>query len=262
MIIGISGKKQSGKDTVAKIIQYLIYKHNNKYIYKHSEHEFDIFKLNSEHYSNQPFKIVRFAELPKNIVCMITNCTREQLEDEEFKNEVLGEEWWYYEFAFTKIPYNKYNTNDYKNILDGILVKPTRRMLLQKIGTDCGRDIIHPNIWVNTVMSNYYPYAIKNSTDCVSKWIIPDVRFPNELQAIQERSGIVIRVNRTPRHIIESLGGKLNIDEDFKDAKLAYEHPSETSLDNAKFDYTIDNNGIIEELIYKVKDILIDIKLI
>ena len=49
---------------------------------------------------------------------------------------------------------------------------------------------------------------------------------------------------------------------DFKDAKLAYEHPSETSLDDAKFDYTIDNNGIIEELIYKVKDILIDIKLI
>ena len=39
-------------------------------------------------------------------------------------------------------------------------------------------------------------------------------------------------------------------------------HPSETALDNHPFDYTIDNNGTIEELIEKVREILIKEKLI
>jgi len=39
-------------------------------------------------------------------------------------------------------------------------------------------------------------------------------------------------------------------------------HLSETALDNYSFDYTIDNNGTIEELIIKVKEILIKEKLI
>ena len=39
-------------------------------------------------------------------------------------------------------------------------------------------------------------------------------------------------------------------------------HPSETALDNHSFDYTIDNNGTIEELIEKVREILIKEKVI
>ena len=40
------------------------------------------------------------------------------------------------------------------------------------------------------------------------------------------------------------------------------EHISETALDNAEFDYVIDNNGTIEELIKQVKKILIKEKII
>ena len=40
------------------------------------------------------------------------------------------------------------------------------------------------------------------------------------------------------------------------------QHPSETALDDYQFDYVIDNNGTIEELIEKVKVILIKEKLI
>jgi len=39
-------------------------------------------------------------------------------------------------------------------------------------------------------------------------------------------------------------------------------HPSETALDTATFDYIIDNNGTIEELIIKVKKILIKERII
>jgi hypothetical protein len=39
-------------------------------------------------------------------------------------------------------------------------------------------------------------------------------------------------------------------------------HPSETSLDYYSFDWVIDNNGTIEELIERVKEILLIEKII
>jgi hypothetical protein len=40
------------------------------------------------------------------------------------------------------------------------------------------------------------------------------------------------------------------------------EHESETALDNAEFDYEIINDGTISELIDKIRNILIENKLI
>ena len=34
-------------------------------------------------------------------------------------------------------------------------LKFTPRLLLQLLGTDAGRNIVHPNIWVNALMSDY-----------------------------------------------------------------------------------------------------------
>ena len=39
---------------------------------------------------------------------------------------------------------------------------------------------------------------------------------------------------------------------------IAY-HESETALDNAEFDYIIENNGTIEELVEKIKPIIFKI---
>lgn len=161
----------------------------------------------------------------KDIICLLINCNREQLEDESFKSKELGEEWWYYKGEVGIYPYNTpYEAN--KKLP---LIKYTPRKLLQKIGTDLFRNQLHPNTWVSSTFANYLNDA----------WIITDVRFPNELQAIKDRNGIVIRVNRN-----NSL---------FKSVI----HESETALDNYEFDYIIDNNGTIEDLIIKVKEILI-----
>ena len=84
-------------------------------------------------------------------------------------------------------------------------------------------------------------------------WIITDLRFPNELQAIKDRGGITIRVNRPVENYPEN--HKFNGDTQSA-IKIAHNHPSETALDNATFDYTIINDGSIEELIEKVKEIL------
>jgi hypothetical protein len=56
---------------------------------------------------------------------------------------------------------------------------------MQLIGTDCGRDIIHPNIWLNATMEKYVPGK--------SNWVLTDTRFPNEGSGIYQRKGIVLR---------------------------------------------------------------------
>ncbi len=147
----------------------------------------------------------------------------------------------------------------------------TVRQFLQEVGTDVMRNVIHPNFWVNALFVDYKPtYNAKHpiTVDTAPNWIITDVRFPNELQAIKDRGGVTIRVNRL------SVEPSIKDENWYKGLKsynmlsksgeisLKNLHPSETALDNAEFDYIIDNNGTIEDLIVKVKDILIKEKVI
>jgi hypothetical protein len=144
--------------------------------------------------------------------------------------------------------------------------KYTYRLLLQIVGTDVMRDTIHPNGWVNSLMSEYKPLddtqraSIGNVLDYTNcpfpNWIITDLRFSNELEAVKNRKGISIRINRPkPECTCSVLTAENCMKSCDKSAPL--EHISETALDNAIFDYTINNNGSIEELIEKVKEILI-----
>ena len=157
MLIGISGKIGSGKDTIGKIIQFLTLPPNefsltNKDILADMQHKWYCADKSS-------FRIKKFADTLKDIVCLLIGCTREQLEDREFKEKELGEEWWYYKPSDTMYPYleyKQYADQHYGiNINSEDLVKLTPRLLLQLIGTECGRNIIHPNIWCISTFSNY-----------------------------------------------------------------------------------------------------------
>ena len=275
-IIGISGKINSGKDTVGKIIQIIIQSphFNNKAIEDFIKRDIVTSK----------WEIKKFADKLKDIVCLLINCTREQLEDEEFKNKEFKnkeseKEWWYWKVysnilndKFELIPYNgeKGFYNRKSNYKGHTLQKLTPRRLLQLLGTECGRDIIHPNIWVNSLMSDY-DKVNNNDAYCAEgeeainalypNWIITDMRFPNEMEAVVKRKGITIRVVR-PK--VEVLVDKMRPYSDLVHYRIPMpeEHESETALDNATFDYTINNNGTIEDLIEKVKQILIQEKII
>ena len=276
MIISISGKINSGKDTVGKILQYLTYTKNNRM-------SFESFCLLKDRWYNfKDWKIKKFADKLKDITCILLGCTREQLEDREFKEKELGEEWWYWK-VYSDIRNDKFELIPYKgeksfydresNYKGHILTKLTPRKLLQLLGTECGRNIIHPNVWVNALFAEYKPkeapykhlgdlledkhHGLLNSPN----WIITDMRFPNELQAVKDRGGITIRVNRPDIYdsgikMYHHSKGVSTMTEEYKKAKRN-EHPSETALDTAKFDYVIDNNGSIEDLIEKVREILI-----
>lgn len=263
MLIGLSGKAQSGKDTVAKIIQWLS---------RSKDFEF----LTFDQYTNTPnipnvssWQTKRFADKLKDIVCLLIGCTREQLEDPTFKEQELGEEWEQYYLRhkggqglitnlMTKTEAEQKSLfAEYE--LHKIVVTP--RILLQSIGTDLFRKQLNENVWINATMKDYKAtHAIDkcpfmredyHAKDCLPHWIIPDVRFPNEVKAIKDKGGIVIRINRYTGNVL--------IDNDTHTI-TDWQHPSETALDDYKnFDYLINNDGTLEQLISNVKNIFNEI---
>lgn len=262
MLIGINGKINSGKDTVGKIIQYLDwYKAANSQglSTNMSFEEWLKIKTASFPFNHTPWEIKKFAGKLKQIVALLTGCTLEDLESQEFKKKELGSEWQ----KVTKYKtYDELTHNQKERVIgvptDKYLVPeewiPDYRWLLQTIGTDALRNGVHENIWVNALMADYVEKTNHNFrvpreeyvNAIYPNWIITDMRFPNEMEAVEKRGGITIRVNRD--------NGTRAID--------LNPHPSETSLDSAKFKYTIDNDSNIEDLIEKVRTILIKEKII
>ena len=228
MIIGINGKIGAGKDTVGKIIQYLTLPGTRgEYI---GFQTYDDFTLER----NSSFKIKKFAGKLKTTASLLTGVPVEMFEDQEFKKLDMNPEW-------------------------GM----TYREFLQKLGTEAMRDGLHTNVWVNALFADYHPTPNKSMDEsfmeqfvtgrseihyALPKWIITDMRFPNEMEAVKERKGITIRVTRPDSKDGYKFFGDL--------------HPSETALDDAKFDYEIINDGTMEELVEKVRDILVKEELI
>lgn len=101
---------------------------------------------------------------------------------------------------------------------------PEFRESLQRMGTDVGRKLLDDNIWVDATMASLEPGV---------DYVLTDARFPNETEAVIQKGGKVLRVERT-------------------NVGPANDHPSEISLDDWDFDEIIDNCGTIEDLNDKV----------
>lgn len=90
------------------------------------------------------------------------------------------------------------------------------RELMQRLGTECGREMLYEDVWVDAALDDYRTGKIKSQ-------VIPDVRFPNEAAAIKELGGFIVRIRRPGVH-------------------PANGHTSETALDDYDFDYTLNND--------------------
>ena len=187
MIIGISGKAESGKDTAANMLKILYGNPNISY----------------EDYNNKNYnkfadiEVIHFADILKETA--MTMC-------------VLSEE-------------DVYTQHGKKRKIEWLGI--TVRELLQKLGT-CIRQNIDEDFWVKSL------WAVVDNWNNV---IIADVRFPNEVNSIKERGGIVIRLNRDK-------------------SRIDY-HISETALDDYKeWDLVIDNNSTKEDLFNTLKKIV------
>ena len=205
MIIGISGKAQSGKDTVCKMIVYTLWYYN----YSQRLKPFGIEHYNTTYerfgdiidFTPHWYK-TSFANKLKQCLSNILNVSISKFEDNEFKKSEV--EWL------------------------GITV----RELLQKFGTAI-RNEVSDDFWVKACLNN-----LEEGDD----YLITDVRFKSEAKGIKDLEGIIVRVNR------EGAG--------------AGNHISEIDLDDYSFDYVINNDGSMEDLLLKVREFCIAYKLI
>lgn len=108
------------------------------------------------------------------------------------------------------------------------------RTILQKVGTDNIRSRF-PNFWVEYIAKILYIF--NDEWDYV---LIPDTRFPNEINVLNDFSLNVksIKIDRP------------NFDNGL--TKKQKNHISETALDNYKFDYIIKNDGNLNDFKSKV----------
>jgi hypothetical protein len=98
---------------------------------------------------------------------------------------------------------------------------PEIRQMIQSVGTECVRDILGQDTWVNATLNNL---------DSSERYVITDVRFPNEVDAIRHKMGKIIRIIRPG-------------------IKPSNNHISDTALDdyyNAA-DYLVYNRTTVEE---------------
>lgn len=166
MIIGLSGKAQSGKDTVYKMIVYAI--HYWQYYDKMKKAGYVEFKDNYslEHmknccdcvkdYWNGIYKH-SFASYLKAALAVICDCDVIDFESIDFKN--------------SKVPW----------------LDLTYRELLQKFGTAV-RNEVCDDFWVKA--------AFKDCTEDDYIHIFTDVRFISEAEAIKKHGGVLVRINR------------------------------------------------------------------
>jgi hypothetical protein len=125
------------------------------------------------------------------------------------------------------------------------------RLALQLMGTEAGRDVFHSDIWVHTV---------QRRCNDEKNYVIADVRFPNEIDAIAESGGRIIRVKRGEDPNWYDIAERVNLVQiDYNnEAKSIPAHYSEWAWIGSPIDYTISNDGTFDELIKKV-DITINL---
>lgn len=173
------------------------------------------------------FKRESFASTLKDAVSSIFGWDREMLEGRTKSARERREQldiWW-------------------SERLDMPLLTP--RWVLQNWGTEVCRNGFHNDIWIASLENK-----LRQARDDV---VISDCRFPNEIAAIRNTGGTVVRIKRGPDPVWFNTA-KLTVD---RMPELHPEvHPSEYSWANTEFDITIENNGSIDELYSKLKSLV------
>ena len=237
-IIGIAGCANSGKDTVASMINYIFadgvtQASYQRYVIKHISID-GTFKD----------RIIHFADPLKDVLSCMYNIPRSYFDDRAYKDK-----YWYNinkgEFIKQPIVIGKgYNTiniehlnedwslHDILNTYDELNNVIKLRTLMQYFGTNICRNKMGHDVWINATMRRAIDIANTRRL-C----IISDVRFDNEVEAIQSVSeplyGGVIKVNRGNNE--------------------SSEHSSE--IIDFTVNFEIDNNGTLMQLFYKVLEI-------
>ena len=162
------------------------------------------------------FKRDSFAKSLKDAVASMFNWDREMLEGKTESSRHWREQ-----------PDNFWSERLGKSV--------TPRWVLQHFGTEVMRGKMYDGIWVDSCIGRYKG----------ENTVISDTRFPNEIKRIKECGGIILLVKRfkDPDWFTSYVEGNIvpqNI------------HSSEYAWAKSEFDFTIENNGTLQDLNEKV----------
>ncbi len=178
------------------------------------------------------FQLKAFADKLRAVAEILTGIPAEKFKDSFFKTQALPKEWCW--------------DNDED---DPMYV----REFLQEVGTECIREFLHEDAWVNALFADYEEkelgYITLNpntneqkkvmQTGSYPNWVITDVRFPNEAKAIRDKDGLLIKLNRIKAPVND--------------------HKSELALLNwPDYNYVYDNDGDLDDLRAFAKKVIKD----
>lgn len=221
MIIAISGKKGSGKDTVGNMLYYILNKANDEFIKNPKQFDNSYIKaIESIEWDNnyinrisvKPIFIIKsFAKYLKEICATVLNCNVFDFENRKFKEAISG-------FKIYQFGNEKYLTN---------------REVLLYFGKLLRND--NEDIFVDKILDEYN-YCNKN-------FIITDLRFQNEYFKLIRKSNIIlIRINAKNKGL-----------ESINDANNMHDK-SEIDLDNVNgWDIELDYQHNLKDLFKDLK---------
>lgn len=133
----------------------------------------------------------------------------------------------------------------------------TPRLMLQLWGTDVCRNHFHDDIWIASLENK-----MRKTADNI---VISDVRFPNEIKAIHNAGGIVVRIKRGPepewyQDAVNANAGPQNMSWLISKTNLEKLgiHSSETSWVGGDIDHIVINDSTIDDLFNQIKGLVED----
>ena len=133
----------------------------------------------------------------------------------------------------------------------------TPRWILQYWGTEVCRNGFHDDIWIASLENK-----MRKTTDNI---VISDVRFPNEIKAIHNAGGVVVRIKRgeDPEWYDDAVNmnaGPTNMSWAISKMRMEQRkiHASETAWVGGKIDHVVSNDGSIDDLFNQIKNLVED----
>jgi hypothetical protein len=102
------------------------------------------------------------------------------------------------------------------------LFNKSPRQVMQSFGTDWGRQMINPNIWV---------YPVEKLVKEIDYVVVSDVRFINEVEMIKKNNGVLWKIERPNNPL-----------------KIETSHNSENGIDEKYIDRVIHNIGTVDHI--------------
>jgi hypothetical protein len=169
------------------------------------------------------FQKISFADKLKDAVAVMFNWDRALLEGDTVESRLWREQ-----------------TDHFWTEETGRIVTP--RIVLQEFGTECMRNGFYDGIWVSIVKQQ-----LINNPD--TNFVIPDTRFPNEVNMLQDIGGKVwwVRRGELPDWFVA-----------YRDNNLQPTdiHPSEWAWGQTNFNSIINNQTTLENLQILVQNLV------